>query len=85
MLSYVRQVAICGPVRKTIEQALAQSNDTGLRAKVSSIPTIESVLRAVSIRPKMDTEEELKDFIVAYILTGLGLTEIQREQLGLNS
>jgi len=85
MLSYTRQVAICGSVRKTIEQTLAQGNDMSLRAKVSSIPTTESVLRAVSVLSNISTEEELKDFIVKHILSSLRLTETQREYLRLNS
>jgi len=85
MLSYARQAAICGSVRKTIEQTLAQSNDMGLRAKISSIPTTEGILRAVSVRPSIDTEEELKDFIIKHILNSLRLTEIQRAYLKLNS
>lgn len=85
VISYARQAAICGSVRKTIEQTLAQSNDMGLRAKISSIPTTEGILRAVSVRPSIDTEEELKDFIIKHILSSLRLTEIQREYLNLNS
>lgn len=85
VISYARQAAICGSVRKTIEQTLAQSNDMGLRAKISSIPTTEGILRAVSVRPSIDTEEELKDFIIKHILSSLRLTEIQREYLKPNS
>lgn len=85
MLSYTRQVAICGSVRKTIEQTLMQSNDMGLRAKISSIPTTESVLRAVSVLSNINTEDELKDFIVKHIMSNLRLTETQREYLKLNS
>ncbi len=85
MFSYTRQVSICGSVRKTIEQTLSQSNEMGLRAKISSIPTTESILRAVSLLPNISTEEELKDFIVKHILSNLRLTEAQREYLKLNS
>ena len=85
MLSYTRQVAICGSVRKTIEQTLMQSNDMGLRAKISSIPTTESVLRAVSVLSNINTEDELKDFIVKHIVSNLRLTETQQEYLKLNS
>ena len=83
MLSYVDQVAICGSVRKTIERAVARSNDMGIRAKINNIPTTESVLRAVSVRPDIDSEEKLKDFTIEHILSNLRLTEIQREHLGL--
>lgn len=85
MLSYVDQVAICGSVRKTIERAISRSNDMGIRAKISNIPTTESVLRAVSVRPDIDTVEKLKDFTTEHILSSLHLTEIQKEQLNLNS
>lgn len=85
MLSYSRQVVICGSVRKTLEQTIAQSSDIGLRAKISGIPTTESVLRAVSLFPNINTEEELKDFIIKHIVSSLRLTESQREHLHLNS
>lgn len=85
MLSYSRQVVICGSVRKTLEQTIAQSSDIGLRAKISGIPTTESVLRAVSLFPNINTEEELKDFIIKHIVSSLRLTESQREYLHLNS
>jgi hypothetical protein len=83
MLDYLRQVAISGSVRKTIERAVAQSTDMGIRAKINSIPTTESVLRAVSVRPDINTEEKLKDFTIEHILSSLRLTEIQREHLDL--
>ena len=82
-LDYVRQVAISGSVRKTIERALTQSNDAGIRAKVLDIPTTESILRVVSVRPDIDNEEKLKDFITKHILSNLRLTEIQSEHLNL--
>lgn len=85
MLSYSRQVVICGSVRKTLEQTIAQSSDIGLRAKISGIPTTESVLRAVSLFPNINTEEELKDFIIKHMVNSLRLTENQREYLHLNS
>jgi hypothetical protein len=84
MLNYLRQVAIAGSVRKTIEQAVAQSDDAGVRAKVNDIPTTECVLRAVSVLPDVDSEEKLKDFTVDHILSYLRLTAIQREHLSLN-
>ena len=83
MLSYLRQVAICGPVLEMIKRAVVQSNDIGLRAKVTHISTIESVLRAVSVRPDIDTEEKLRDFAIEHALSNLHLNEIQRERLNL--
>lgn len=85
MLSYAKQAAICGSVRKTIEQTVARSNDMRLRIKINSIPTTEGILRAVSVFRNIDTEEELKDFIIKHILSSLRLTESQREYLKPNS
>lgn len=84
MISYLRQVAICESIRKTIEEALTQGNDMGLRAKVNNIPTTESILRAVSLFPNIRAEDELRDLITKNILSSLRLTEIQKEHLGLN-
>ena len=84
MISYFKQVAVCRPVLDMIRRAVTQSKDAGLRAKVLDIPTTESLLRVVSVQPKIDTEEELKDFITKHILDSLQLTEIQREHLNLN-
>ena len=83
MISYIRQVEICGPVLDMIRRAITQSDDAGTGASVVHIPTKESVLRAVSVLPSVDTEEELKDFIIERILSDLRLTEIQREHLNL--
>lgn len=85
MFSYVRQVAICESVRETIKRSFAQSDDVNVRLKANNITTTESVLRAVSLLPSLDTEEKLKDFIIEHILSSLRLTVIQREHLGLNS
>ena len=85
MISYIRQVEICGPVLDMIRRAITQSDDAGTRASVVHIPTKESVLRAVSVLPSVDTEEELKDFIIERILSDLRLTEIQREHLNLGN
>jgi hypothetical protein len=84
MLSYVKQVEICGPVLDMIRRAITQSDDAGTRATVVHMPTKESVLRAVSILQGIDTEEKLKDFIIKHVLSDLRLTEIQREHLKLN-
>jgi hypothetical protein len=85
MLSYLRQVAICESVRGIIKKAFAQSDDVNVRLKANNITTTESVLRAVSLLPSLDTEEKLKDFMIEHILSSLRLTAIQREHLNLNS
>ena len=84
MFSYLRQVEICESVRKTIKQALLQSDDKNLKFKIVNIPTNESILRAVSISPDIDTEEKLKDFTIKHMSSSLCLTPIQRECLDLN-
>jgi hypothetical protein len=84
MLSYVRQVAISESVREKIKGALHQSDDVGIRLKANNLPANESILRAVSLLPAIDTEETLKDFIVEHMMSSLRLTAIQREQLDLN-
>jgi hypothetical protein len=83
MLSYMKQVEICGPVVDAIRRAIAQSDDAGIKASVVHMPTKESVLRSVSVFPSIDTEEELKDFIIKHILNELRLTQIQKEHLNL--
>ena len=85
MISYLRQVAICGPVLEMIKQAVARSDDASVRARVIHIHTTESVVRTVSVLPSIDTEEKLKGFTFEHVLSSLGLTEIQREHLNLNS
>jgi hypothetical protein len=85
MISYVRQIAICGPVLEMIKRAVTESDDAGIRAKIVHIPTKESVLRAVSLLPSLDTEEKLKEFITNHVLVSLQLSEIQREHLNLTS
>lgn len=65
----------------TMKQTIAQSDDPALKAKINSLPTTESVLRAVSLFSNLDTEEKLKDFIDEHIVTDLKLTEIQKEYL----
>ncbi|OPY81233.1 MAG: hypothetical protein A4E65_01179 [Syntrophorhabdus sp. PtaU1.Bin153] len=84
MLNYLRQVAVCESVREMIKQALAQSDDAGIRQKANAIPTHDSILRAVSLDPSINDEETLKAFIVKHILTNLRLTETQKEYLNLN-
>ena len=85
MISYMRQVAVCNSVRELMKQSFVQSNAMGIRAKILDIPATESILRAVSLLPNIDTEEQLKDFIIDYILSNLRLTEIQKEQLDLTN
>ena len=85
MISYVRQIAVCEPVLEMIKRAVAQSDDAGTRAKIIHIPTKESVLRAVSVNPEIDTEEKLRDFTIEHVLVSLQLTEIEKERLNLSS
>jgi len=85
MISYVRQIAVCEPVLEMIKRAVAQSDDAGIRAKIIHIPTKESVLRAVSVNPEIDTEEKLRDFTIEHVLVSLQLTEIEKERLNLSS
>jgi hypothetical protein len=84
MLDYTRQAVICKSVQETIKKALTQSDDVGARIKVYNIPTTESILRAVSLLPSIDTEESLKDFINEHILGTLRLTVTQKEYFNLN-
>jgi hypothetical protein len=81
----MRLVAICESVRATIKRAFSQSDDMNVRLRASNITTTESVLRAVSLVPNLDTEEKLKEFIMEHILSSLRLTAAQREHLNLNS
>jgi hypothetical protein len=83
MLSYSAQIVICDSIRETIKQILIKSNQLNTKLKASSVPTTDSILRAVSLLPDMNTEEELKEFIIEHILTALRLTESQKEQLNL--
>ena len=83
MISYLRQVAICGPVLEMINRAVSRSDDKDIRTKVIHIPTTESILRAVSVLPNIATEEQLKAFIIEHTLSNLHLTDIQREHLSL--
>lgn len=80
MISYARQVPICKSVRNSIEKSFAEVGDISLRAKISNIPTVESILRAVSLYPDLNTEEELRAFMVKHILNDLRLTKDQQEQ-----
>ena len=83
MVSYSRQVAICESVRETIKRAVAQSDDVQIRRRATVIDK-ESVLRAASIQPGLDTEDKLLDFITEHVLNNLRLTPTQRERFTLN-
>jgi hypothetical protein len=48
------------------------------------MPTTESILRAVSVLPGVDSEEQLKDFIIDHVLASLQITTIRREDLTSN-
>ncbi len=84
MISYSKQLIICNSTRERIKQAIAHSDDASVRSKVNQIPTSESILRAVSLLPEIDTEEKLRDFIIEHIMRSLNFTAIQREHLNLN-
>lgn len=83
MLSYTRQIALCESVRETVKQALVESNQLSTKLKAGSIPTTDSILRAVSLFPAINTDEELKEFIIKHIIADLRLTEDEMEQLNL--
>ncbi len=85
MISYVRQVPICNDVRKTIARSLDETGDANFRARISKIPPVESVLRAASLYPNLNTEEELRAFITRHIFDELGLTKDEQEQFKRNS
>ena len=84
MISYLRQMVISESVLKTVRQAFSQSGDAEVRHKAADIPTKESVLRAVTLYPSIDTEEKLKGFIIEHVLDDLRLTAAQKERLNLN-
>jgi hypothetical protein len=83
MLSYSTQIVICDSIRETIRQTLSKSSQLSTKLKASSVPTTDSILRAVSLLPNMNTEDQLKAFIIKRVLTDLRLTESQKEQLNL--
>jgi len=80
MISYLKQVPICNDVRKAVERSLSGSGDVSFRGKISKIPSVESVLRAVSLNPNLNTEEELRIFITQHIFNELRLTKEELEQ-----
>jgi hypothetical protein len=83
MLSYSTQIVICDSVRETIRQILIKSSQLSTKLKAGSVPTTDSILRAVSLLPNMSTEDQLKSFIIKRVLADLRLTESQKEQLNL--
>ncbi len=83
MLNYSAQIVICNTTRETIRQVLNKSSQLSIKLKASSVPATDSILRAVSLLPNVNTEEELKEFIIRRILADLRLTEGQKEQLNL--
>ena len=83
MLSYSRQIALSESVRETIKRALARSSQLSTKLKTSSIHTTDSIPRAVSLFPNVNTEEELKEFIIKRIVTDLRLTESDEEKIDL--
>lgn len=85
MLSYVKQLALCESIRENIKGSLARSNDFATRLRANDLPTNESILRAVSLLPAIDTEEALKSFVIDQLVGSLRLTADQREQLNLNN
>jgi hypothetical protein len=85
VISYVRQVAICGSVRKKIIQALTKSDEVTMKLKANHLVTNESTLRAVTLVPTVDTEDKLEKFVMEHMVGSLNLTAIQMEQLNLNS
>ena len=78
MVSYVRQVAVCEPVRKAIARVMNESQDPALKMKTYTIPSTDSVLRAISLSPHIDDEHTLKSAITDHILSVLRLTEDQK-------
>jgi hypothetical protein len=75
MISYARQTAVCNAVRETVKQAFEQIGYRTLGSKTGDIPTTDSVLRAISLSPNIDTEQTLKQVITEYIIAALRLTE----------
>ncbi len=84
MISYLTQIAICEPVLETVKQTLSRSDDAEVRRKAGYIPTKESVLRAVTLYPDLDTKEKLKNFIIEHVLSSVRITPAQKEHLDMN-
>ena len=84
MLSYLEQVAICDSVLEKIKRAVTQSADAEVRLKAHKIPTTDSILRAVTLFPTINTSEKLKDFIIEHVRGSLSLNANQSEHLEMN-
>ncbi len=84
MINYLRQVALCKSVQEEIKRALTQNVDIGGRLKLNTIPSTESILRAASLRPDIDTEEGFKELVTEHVLESLRLTPIQKEDFRVN-
>ena len=81
VLSYSRQMVICESVREIIRETLVTSSQLPIKLKTSGIPTTDGILRAVSVLPKMNTEEQLRMFIIDHVLAALRLTENEKERV----
>lgn len=64
-----------------IKQALGKSDEWHTKLKASDMPTTESILRAVSVLSSVDSEEQLEDFIIEFILGSLHITTVRKEDL----
>jgi hypothetical protein len=81
MISYMKQVSLCDSVRETIKRAFTQTADLSLRMKTGNIPSTDSILRAISISPRIEDEQTLKQAIVEHTLNALRLTEDQKADI----
>ncbi len=81
MLNYLKQVEICESVQKIVKKSISSSDDKNLKMQNINFPTTESILRAVSVLPNIDTEEKLKDFIIEHISRVLRLAPVQKAEL----
>ncbi len=78
MIKYSLQLEMCESERNKIKNVIAGMDwKTQMR---SDIPDTDTILRAASIL-KMDGEEDLKRFILEYILKDLQLSDDQKERL----
>ena len=49
MISYSTQIVICESGREMMRQALTKNSQLSIKFKVSSVPTTDSILSAVSL------------------------------------
>jgi hypothetical protein len=80
MLSYVRQAALCNSVRETIREAFSQ-DDLATKLKMGNIPSVDTILRTVSLFPHVNDEHTLKPMIIDHILRSLRLSEDHEKDL----